>query len=296
MTRPVMSPLNPVASAQIVRARGQVIPLSSGAVLMGVLNVTPDSFSDGGCYLDPGAAVARAQMMVAEGAAVIDIGAESSRPGSDPVGEEEELRRLIPVVREACRRVTVPVSVDTTKAAVAERALDAGAALINDISALRCDPRMASLVAQTGAGVVLMHMQGSPKTMQRAPHYSDVVEEVRCFLADRMQVAAEAGISSDQILLDPGIGFGKNLEHTLTLVAHLDALVALGRPLVVGVSRKGFLGQVLNRPVGERLMGTAAVVAVAVMRGARVLRVHDVAAMRDVVRMVEAIEKQRAHG
>ncbi len=256
---------------------------------MGVLNVTPDSFSDGGRYIEPSAAVAHACAMIEQGADLIDIGAESSRPGSEPVDQEEEIRRLIPVVKEVCRRTTVPVSIDTTKAVVARLALEAGAHIINDISALRFDPRMGEVIAEAGAGLVLMHMQGRPGTMQQAPRYENVVQDVRRFFIERMEAACSAGIDQEQILLDPGIGFGKNLSHNLTLLAELDQLVALGRPVLVGVSRKAFIEQVLGRPVGERMMGTAAAVAVAVLQGARVLRVHDVGPMRDVVKMVTAI-------
>ena len=259
-------------------------------LVMGVLNVTPDSFSDGGRYLDPGAAVKHALEMVEEGADLIDIGAESSRPGAEPVPEPEELRRLIPVVQEVCRQVRIPVSVDTAKAAVARAAIEAGAAMVNDISACQADPSMANVVAETGAGLVLMHMQGTPRTMQQAPRYGSVVDEVREFLHARMQAAVQAGIAADHILLDPGIGFGKNLEHNLTLLAGLDAFQSLGRPILVGVSRKAFIGEVLGRRTDDRLMGTAAGGAAAVLRGARVVRVHDVKAMRDVVRMVHAIQ------
>ncbi|MEK7293884.1 MAG: dihydropteroate synthase [Nitrospirota bacterium] len=259
-------------------------------MVMGVLNVTPDSFSDGGRYLDPGAAVKHALEMVDEGADLIDIGAESSRPGAEPVPEAEELRRLIPVVQEVCRRVSVPVSVDTTKAAVVRAAIDAGAAMVNDISACRADPAMPAVVAETGAGLVLMHMQGTPQTMQQAPCYGSVVDDVRDFLHARMQAAVQAGVAADHILLDPGIGFGKNLDHNLTLLARLDALQSLGRPILVGVSGKAFVGEVLGRRTDDRLMGTAAAVAIAVFRGAGVVRVHDVKAMQDVVRMVYAIQ------
>ncbi|HJU04588.1 MAG TPA: dihydropteroate synthase [Nitrospiraceae bacterium] len=260
---------------------------------MGILNITPDSFSDGGLYLNPDAAVARAHIMVEQGADLIDIGAESSRPGSDPIEENEELSRLIPVVREVCRNISIPVSVDTTKARVAQEALDAGAAIINDISALRYDPRMCGVVARYEAALVLMHMQGTPKNMQRAPRYANIVEEVLVFFRERVQAAVEAGISTDRILLDPGIGFGKNLDHNLTLIAQLKTLTTLGRPILVGPSRKGFIGRVLDRPVHERLMGTAAVIAIAVVNGARLIRVHDVDHMRDVVTMVEAIMSHR---
>jgi dihydropteroate synthase len=274
----------------VVKACHRTLSLESTPLIMGVINVTPDSFYDGGRYGDPGTAVEHATRLIEEGADLLDIGAESSRPGSDPIAPEEELRRLLPVVKQLGRLVSVPLSVDTTKAAVAERALDEGATLINDITALRGDPRMGALVAKTGAGVVLMHMQGSPKTMQQAPRYADVIHEVARFLADRMRAVLDTGVDPKQILLDPGIGFGKNLDHNLAILAHLDAFVKLGRPILVGVSRKAFIDQVLDRPVEDRLLGTAAAVALAVYQGARVLRVHDVGAMRDVVRMVEAIK------
>ena len=284
-----MPNLNTVPSSETLRARGRPIPLNSGALLMGVLNVTPDSFSDGGRYHQPEAAVEHTLAMIEQGADLIDIGAESSRPGSDPVEEEEEIRRLLPVITAVCRQVSIPVSVDTTKAGVARRALDAGAAIVNDISALRFDPLMGQVVAKAGAGLVLMHMQGTPKSMQRDPQYRDVVAEVRQFFIERMKTAEDVGIDPEQILLDPGFGFGKNVTHNLTLLMQLDQLSALGRPMVVGVSRKAFIGQVLDRQVGDRLMGTAVAVVVAVLRGARIVRVHDVGPMRDVVRMVEAI-------
>jgi dihydropteroate synthase len=279
----------PDACLSLTIRGGTVLPLHQRVHVLGVVNVTPDSFSDGGNYFQCDHAVRHAMALVEEGADLLDVGAESSRPGADPVDEEEELRRLLPVVRDLVKRTAVPISVDTTKAAVAERALDAGAALINDISALQFDGRMAAVVARSGAGVILMHMQGIPKTMQQRPFYANVVDDVYAFLADRLAVAMQAGIHSEMIALDPGIGFGKNIEHNLKLLAHLDKLVSLGRPILAGVSRKGFIGSILDRPVEGRLMGTAAAVAVAIMKGARIVRVHDVAPMRDVIRMVEAV-------
>lgn len=269
--------------------RSTVLPLTERVHIMGVLNVTPDSFSDGGRFMNTETALARAMAMIEEGADVIDIGAESSRPGALAIAEEEERRRLIPIVRELCKRTTVPLSIDTTKATIAEEALDVGAALINDISAFRFDSRMASVVARGGAGAILMHMQGHPTTMQQTARYTYVVEEVRAFLEERLNAAQEAGIRKDRILLDPGIGFGKNCEHNITLLNHLEAFHTLGRPLVIGVSRKAFIGKILGRAVDERLMGTAGAIAIAVMKGARMVRVHDVAPIRDVVRMVETI-------
>ncbi|HEX2056284.1 MAG TPA: dihydropteroate synthase [Nitrospiraceae bacterium] len=265
------------------------------ALLMGVLNVTPDSFFDGGLYQTEAGAVARAKQMVEEGVDVIDIGAESSRPGSEPISESEELKRLIPIVEALHQVVSVPLSVDTTKSGVARRAIEAGASIVNDISAMTFDPDMARVVAESGAGIVLMHMQGVPRTMQRAPRYDDVVGEVRSFLGGRIETAVGAGISRKQIMLDPGIGFGKLLEHNLTLLAHLETFTQLGRPLLVGLSRKGFLGQLLHQPVGERLFGTAAAAALAVQQGATILRVHDVGPMRDVIRTVTAIMRCGEH-
>jgi dihydropteroate synthase len=279
--------------AHSLKARGRVLPLDRRPLIMGVLNVTPDSFSDGGRFLAAEPAVARALEMVAEGADLIDIGAESTRPGANPIDEREELMRLLPVVEAVCRRVNVPVSVDTTKAGVAQRALELGASIINDVSALRFDVRMGTVIAESGAGVVLMHMQGTPPTMQVAPTYEDVVGEVRAFFQSRLEAAAQCGIGRDQIILDPGIGFGKRREDNLTLLAQLESLTMLDRPLLVGTSRKGFIGEVLNRPVDERLMGTAATCAVAILHGARLVRVHDVAPIRDLVLMLEAVMQRK---
>lgn len=272
-----------------IRAKDRVIRFDAGSLIVGVLNVTPDSFFDGGKYVDRQAAVAHAVAMAKSGADLLDIGAESSRPGSLPIDEAEEMRRLIPVVKAVCEAVSIPVSVDTTKASVARRALEAGAAIVNDISGLRFDRDMAAVVAETGAGLVLMHMQGTPRTMQQNPVYGDVVQDVKAFFAERIEIAVKAGISTKQIILDPGIGFGKLLGHNLTLLARLREFATFRRPLMVGVSRKSFIGQVLGRSVNERLFGTAAAVAVAVAQGAALVRVHDVAEMKDVVRMVGAI-------
>ena len=280
---------HPAPDERLAIRGGTTLPLQERVHVMGVVNVTPDSFSDGGHYLQSEAAIRQAMVLVEQGADILDVGAESSRPGAEPVEEAEELRRLLPVVRELAKRTSVPISVDTTKAAVAERALDLGASLINDISALQFDPRMAQVVARSGAGVVLMHMQGTPKTMQQRPFYANVVDEVHAFLSDRLYAATQAGIQREMILIDPGIGFGKNIEHNLKLLAHLEKFLPLGRPILAGVSRKGFIGTILDRPVDGRLMGTAAAVAVAIMKGVRMVRVHDVAPILDVIKMVEAI-------
>lgn len=256
---------------------------------MGIVNVTPDSFSDGGSFLDPGDAVAHGRQLAEEGADVLDVGGESTRPGSDPVPPDEELRRVLPVVRELAA-VGPPVSIDTMKADVAEAALAVGAAFVNDVTALRHDPRMAAVVADAGVPVCLMHMLGEPKTMQEAPAYHDVVSEVREFLAVRANAAAAAGIDPARICIDPGIGFGKTVEHNLALLAHLDRLCELGFPVLVGVSRKRFLGALAG--VAEQERGPAGLAAglAAVRRGAWMLRVHDVAPTRQALRLDAAIE------
>jgi dihydropteroate synthase len=257
---------------------------------MGVVNVTPDSFSDGGRFFDHGQAVAHAERLLEEGADILDIGGESTRPGAAPVEAEEQVRRVVPVIRAVRRESDAPISIDTTSARVARVALDEGADIVNDVSALRDDPAMMSLLADRGVPVVLMHMLGAPRTMQIAPSYRDVVGEVVAFLRERLEWAAARGIEAGQTLVDPGFGFGKTLKHNLDLMRSLDAFHDLGRPIVVGPSRKSMIGKVLDRPVDGRLMGTAAAVAACVARGALVVRVHDVAEMRDVVRMTEAIE------
>jgi dihydropteroate synthase len=259
---------------------------------MGVVNVTPDSFFDGGRYLDAEAAVAHAVRLVEEGADLLDVGAESTRPGADVVTETEERRRAIPVVTAIAKAVTVPISIDTSKATVAQAALDGGAVLVNDVTALRGDHAMVDVIARTGSAIVLMHMQGTPHTMQQAPRYDDVVREISAFFEERIRFAMAHGIMRRQIILDPGIGFGKLLVHNLTLIAQLQHFMQFECPLLVGVSRKAFLGQLVDRPVQERQWATAAAVAMAVDRGARIIRVHDVRAMKDVVQVTAAISRQ----
>jgi dihydropteroate synthase len=258
-------------------------------LIMGVLNVTPDSFSDGGRWLDPARAVRRGRRMAREGADWIDVGGESTRPGASAVPLREELRRVVPVV-ERLAAAGLAVSVDTSKAEVARRALAAGATIVNDVTALRGDPLMARVCADAGARVVLMHMAGSPRTMQRRPRYRDVVADVAAFLRARAESALRAGIRRDKILVDPGIGFGKTPEHNLDLLRRLDEVARLGWPVVVGTSRKSFIGHALGRDVGDRVFGTAATVAVAVLRGAAVLRVHDVREMSDTARMAALLK------
>ncbi len=276
------------------QAKDRLIEFPGRPLIMGVVNVTPDSFYDGGRYLDAEAAVAHAVRLVEEGADLLDVGAESTRPGADAVNEVEERRRVIPVVTAVAKAVTVPISIDTSKAAIAREALDAGAVLVNDVTALRGDPVMVDVVARSGAGIVLMHMHGTPRTMQQAPRYNDVVEEISVFFEERIHFAMTHGIVRRQIILDPGIGFGKLLVHNLTLLAQLRCFEIFECPLLVGVSQKAFLGQLLDRPVQERQWGTAAAVAMAVDRGAGILRVHDVRAMKDVVQVAAAISQWTA--
>jgi len=258
-------------------------------LIMGVLNVTPDSFSDGGHYLDPDTARWRALQMADDGADIIDIGAESSRPGADPVSAREELRRLESVVPAACAAGDLAVSIDTYKPEVAQWAVSSGAAMVNDITALRGDPAMAEVVAESGCFVVLMHMLGTPRTMQTAPRYADVVDDLNAFFEERIQYATSRGVARDRILIDPGIGFGKTVEHNLELLRRLDEFNSLGCPVLVGTSRKSFIGTLLDLPVDDRIEGTAGSVACAVMNGARVVRVHDVKQMARVVRIVDAV-------
>ncbi len=267
--------------------------------LMGVVNVTPDSFSDGGLFLDAEAAVARGRELVAQGADVLDVGGESTRPGAEPVGEAEELRRVVPVVEGLADAVAdTQISIDTSKAAVARAALAAGASVVNDVSALRGDSEMAVVVAESGAECCLMHMQGEPRTMQRegGPQYKDVVDDVRAFLEERLAFAVRAGVAEERVWLDPGIGFGKTLAHNLELLRRLQELTTLGRPLVVGTSRKSFLGRLIadaqgrEEPVdvAQRLPGTLATSVLAYERGATVLRVHDVAPVRAALAVAAA--------
>jgi dihydropteroate synthase len=276
------------------QAKDWLIEFPGRPLIMGIVNVTPDSFYDGGHYLDAEAAVAHAVRLVEEGADLLDVGAESTRPGADVVNEEEERRRAIPVVTAVAKAVTVPISIDTSKAAIAREALDVGAVLVNDVTALRGDPAMVDVVAREGAGIVLMHMQGTPHTMQQAPHYDDVVGEISEFFEERIRFAVAHGIVRRQIILDPGIGFGKLLVHNLTLLAQLRSFEQFECPLLVGVSQKAFLGQLVDRPVQERQWATAAAVAMAVDRGAGILRVHDVKTMKDVVQVAAAISREKA--
>jgi dihydropteroate synthase len=256
-------------------------------VVMGVVNVTPDSFSDGGQWLDAGAAIAHGRELVAQGAAILDIGGESTRPGAEAVTETEERRRVLPVL-DGLAGAGARLSIDTSKAAVAAAALDAGATIVNDVTALRGDPLMAQLVAERGCHVCLMHMLGEPRTMQQHPSYTDVVDEVKAFLAERLRFAVAHGIAQERVWLDPGIGFGKTIDHNLELLQRLGELAELGRPLVVGTSRKSFLGTITGRGPQERVAGTIATNVLALARGASIFRVHDVAQARDALAVAAA--------
>jgi dihydropteroate synthase len=272
----------------------RVLDLSEPCV-MGVLNVTPDSFSDGGRFLDRAAAVERGLAMVGEGAAIIDVGGESTRPGATGVDVDEEIARIVPVIEQLAARVPVPISVDTTKQAVMRAAIAAGASLINDVNALRA-PGALQVVATTGAGVCLMHMQGEPRTMQAAPAYTDVVGEVRQFLAERIAACIAAGISRDRICVDPGIGFGKRPEHNLALLAAIDRLADSDLPVLIGVSRKSLVGMITGRAPADRLAGSVAFAALAVMGGAAIIRAHDVAETLDAVKVASALRRAALGG
>lgn len=262
--------------------------LSSRTHLMGVLNVTPDSFSDGGKYFGAEEAVARGHEMAAEGADILDIGGESTRPGSNPVSEEEEIRRIVPVIERLARDLTTPLSVDTYKSGVAMAGLIAGASIVNDISGLTFDPSMIAAIRKHRATAVVMHMQGTPKTMQVRPSYRDVVREVYEFLSRQAALARDGGV--EQIIVDPGIGFGKELEHNLDLMRSLATFRRLEYPILVGPSRKSFIGKILDLPVDHRLEGTAAAVTACILRGAHIVRVHDVKEMRRVASVADALK------
>ena len=261
--------------------------LTARTYVMGILNVTPDSFSDGGMFLNTEKAVKRGLEMVEEGADFIDIGGESTRPGAEVIGLDEELRRVVPVISRLVNAIEIPISIDTYKPEVASRALDAGASIVNDISGLHYDQRVADVVAKHKASIVLMHIKGTPQTMQLNPEYKNVVEDICSYLQEGIQIAENRGI--EQIIIDPGIGFGKRIEHNLEIIKHLQEFKRFCYPILVGPSRKSFIGKILNLPVDERLEGTAAAVAVAVMNGANIVRVHDVKQMKRITQMVDAI-------
>ena len=260
--------------------------MAGAARVMGIVNVTPDSFSDGGLFLDPREAIRHGHELAAGGASVLDVGGESTRPGADPVSEDEELRRVVPVVEGLAG--VAKISIDTSKCSVARAALQAGAEVVNDVTALRSDPEMAGVVAGAGAACCLMHMLGKPRTMQDDPRYDDVVSEVKAFLEERLAFAVSEGVAEERVWLDPGIGFGKTVDHNLELLRRLDEIVAIGRPVAIGTSRKRFLGKLTGRPELERLPGTIATNVIAYERGASVFRVHDVAPVVDALKVAAA--------
>ncbi len=269
--------------------RSQKLELGRRTLIMGILNVTPDSFSDGGLFFDAETAVKHAERMVAEGADIIDIGGESSRPGADPVSAEAEMDRVLPVIEKLAKTIEAPISIDTYKSSVASQALGVGACIVNDITALQGDPDMASVVAEAGVPVVLMHMRGTPGDMQLNPHYDSLISEIISFLEARIRVAVDAGISPGQIIVDPGIGFGKTVAHNLEIIRQLRDFRSLEKPILIGTSRKSFIGKVLGLLADDRLEGTIATVAVAIANGADIVRVHSVKEVAKVVRMADAI-------
>jgi dihydropteroate synthase len=262
--------------------------------VMGILNITPDSFSDGGRHFDPAEAVDHALRMVDEGADIIDIGGESTRPGSDPVSLDEEIRRTVPVIEAIAKRVSVPISIDTYKAAVAKQALNAGAAIVNDISGLRFDPEMPKVVAAYKVPVVVMHIKGTPQNMQSNPSYTALIPEIIDYLRESILLAVRAGISEELVIIDPGIGFGKTFEHNLQILNRLSEFSVLGKPLLSGPSRKAFIGRILDgAPPSDRLEGTAAAVTASILHGAHIVRVHDVKEMARVARVADAIKREK---
>lgn len=277
----------------ILRAREFEFRFPRPALVMGIVNVTPDSFFDGGRYLDPSAAVAHARRLIEQGADIIDIGGESTRPGASPVSEAEELRRVMPVIEELTSRIKVPISIDTVKPAVAQAALAAGASIVNDVAANRADRALRSLVAEAGAGYVCVHMQGTPQTMQLNPTYADVVREVSEFFSAGLRQLRDCGMDAEQIIFDPGIGFGKTVEHNVQLLGAMRTFASLQRPLLIGVSRKSFIGKLLGEELAARLPAALACACLGVSAGVHIVRTHDVAETVQAIRMAEAILAKR---
>lgn len=269
-----------------------VLPLSERTHIMGVLNRTPDSFSDGGKFIDEDTAIKHIKRMANEGADIIDIGGESTRPCSRPVSLAEEIERTIPLIKRISRDLDIPISIDTSKHEVAQEAIRHGASIVNDITGLKADPEMADVVAKSGVAVCVMHIKGTPKDMQDNPTYFDLMVEIIDSLKESLDIARHAGVSPDKIIVDPGIGFGKTVENNLTIIARLSELKVLNKPILIGTSRKSFIGKILNRGVQNRLMGTAATCALAIINGANIIRVHDVREMLDVARISDAIKEE----
>ncbi len=276
-------------SSYRMRCGKYLLSLAKRPYIMGILNVTPDSFSDGGLYLNIEKAVEHAIRMAVEGADIIDIGGESSRPGAESVSLNEELKRVIPVIEALSKKIDVPISIDTYKAEAARQALNAGASIINDISGMRFDPMMAKVAAEANAPVIIMHMKGSPRGMQKRPVYKDVVKEIISFFKERISYAIKNGIKKNKIIIDPGIGFGKTVRHNLEIIRRLNEFKRLGVPILLGPSRKSFIGRILDAPLEKRMEGTAAAVAIGITNGANIVRVHDVKAMADVAKITNAI-------
>ena len=272
-----------------IQCGSKILDLSSRTHIMGILNVTPDSFSDGGKFLQPGQAIEHGIQMVEDGADIIDIGAESTRPGAEPVSVDEELRRIIPIVEGLLKQVDVPISVDSYKSSVAETALKAGAQMINDISGLRFDPQMRHVIAEYRVPVIIMHIKGEPRNMQQNPHYDDLMGEIYGYLAESIQLAEAAGIKREKIIVDPGIGFGKRLMDNYEILRRLDEFQGLGCPVLIGPSRKSFIGRVLDLPPDQRLEGTIAAVAIGIQHGAHIVRVHDVKEISRACRIIDLL-------
>lgn len=268
------------------------LSLSQKTHIMGILNRSPDSFYDGGRFLEKRAAVSQVYKMVDEGADIIDIGGQSTRPGSNPVSQEEEIERVTPIIEEVANNINVPISIDTYKSVVAREAIKKGASIINDITGLKGDPEMAGVIAEYNAGVVLMHIKGTPKNMQDNPQYENLIEEIIEYLRDSIKIGTDAGISPDKMIIDPGIGFGKTPEHNLSIIKRLGEFKVLDKPILIGVSRKSFIGTVLNANLDGRLFGTAAACAISIANGANIIRVHDVKEMKEIARMTDAILRE----
>ncbi len=277
--------------SSIIRCGKYRLDFGKKPYIMGILNITPDSFSDSGHYLNIDSAVECAKRMAEEGADIIDIGGESSRPGAEPVPLEVELERVIPVIKRLSNKICIPISIDTYKAKVAKEALKAGASIINDISGLRFDPLMAKVAKEAGCPVIIMHMKGTPRNMQKRPVYKDVVKEITAFFKERIAFAVENGIKKNKIIIDPGIGFGKTVRHNLEIIKRLSEFRKLGVSILIGPSRKSFIGRILNATVDKRIEGTAAVVAIGIANGANIVRVHDVKEMVDVAKIADAVLK-----
>jgi dihydropteroate synthase len=274
--------------------RNYCLDFSQKTHIMGILNVTPDSFSDGGQYFDKSAAIKRAIQMAEDGADIIDIGGESTRPGSQPLAVEEELRRTLPVIEALTKEINIPISIDTYKSEVAKRALDAGAAMVNDISGLRFDPEMPKVVSAYKVPVVIMHIKGAPKDMQKNPVYEALIPEIMDYLRESIRSAKESGIAEDMIIIDPGIGFGKTFEHNLEIIYNLYNFTLLEKPVLIGLSRKAFIGKILaDAAAGDRLEGTAAAIAISIINGANIIRVHDVKEMVKVAKVASAVKRMK---